>query len=117
MPLFPTYNERTDFLLEITFVDTEGDPLVPGDCFYHIHDITNDAEVRAWKSLTVAHTGKVTVPIEAEDLDIIDDANVAEDRVLTVHCTYSGTKEANEEYRFRVKNLVVVPKVVPAPGP
>ena len=114
MPLLPAYNERTDFDLEVTLLDRDGDPLVPTEAFFSIYDGTSAALVKDWTSMaTFSALGVGIAEVSADDMDIVDDANAFEERVLTVQGTYGTAKEFAEEYRFRAKNLVVIPKAGP----
>jgi hypothetical protein len=110
MPLLPVYNERTDFDLEVTLLDKDGDPLVPTETHYHIHDVESATTIKNWTALTIDGTGQGTIEVLAADQDIIDDANEYETRILTVSAVYGASKEFHEEYRYRLKNLVVVPR-------
>lgn len=110
MPLLPEYNERTDFDLEVTLTDKEGDPLSPTVAYYYIYDETNASQVKAWTEFTVNGSGVGTIEVTAADTAIVTDSNDYEERVLTVQGTYGDSKEFSEEYRFRVKNLTSIPK-------
>jgi hypothetical protein len=110
MPLLPTYNERTDFDIEVTLLDKDGDPLVPTTAFYSIHDVASNNLVKDWTEFTVNAQGVGTIAVLAADLAIVEDANADEERILTVQGTYGASKEFAEEYRFKVKNLTVIPK-------
>jgi hypothetical protein len=110
-----TVNERTDFDIEVTLADKDGDPLVPTDAYYNVYDEASETVIRDWTAFSVNHLGVATIHITNDDLDIVDDSNATEKRILTIHAIYSGGREVNEQYEFRVKNLVVIPKVVAAP--
>ena len=84
---------------------------MPTAARYHIYDRTNGANIKDWTVFTVAGTGIGTIEVLADDLDITDDANDFEERVLTVQAEYGTNKEYHDEYEFRLKNLVVVPRV------
>jgi hypothetical protein len=111
MPLLPTYNERTDFDLEVSHEDKDGNALTPTTSFYSIHDVASATDVRAWTAYAVDGAGLGTISVTASDTAILTAANAYEERVLTIQGTYGVSKEFAEEYRFRVKNLTKIPKV------
>ena len=67
--------------------------------------------MRDWTALSINAQGEGTISVIADDLEIVSDSNEFEERVLTLNATYSTTKEFNEEYHFKVKNLSAIPKV------
>jgi hypothetical protein len=111
MPLLPVYNERTDFDLEVSHLDADGNALVPTTSFYSIYDVASETDIRAWTAYAVDGTGDATISVTADDTAIKANANAYEERVLTIQGTYGVDKEFAEEYRFRVKNLTKIPKV------
>jgi hypothetical protein len=110
MPLLPTYNERTDFDIDVTLVDADGNALVPDTAEYSIYDVTSATTIKDWTAFSVNPSGVGTISVLAADLDIVDDTNEYEERVLTVRGDYGASKELAEEYRFQVKNLVKIPR-------
>ena len=56
-------------------------------------------------------TNTHTITIEADENTILNADSEYEERVLTVKWFYNNnSREENEEYRFRVKNLIGVDK-------
>lgn len=111
MPLLPTYNERTDFDLDVTHEDKDGNALTPTTSFYSIYDVASATDIRAWTAYAVDGAGAATISVTAADTAIKSNANAYEERILTIQGTYGVAKEFAEEYRFRIKNLPKIPKV------
>lgn len=118
MPLLPVFNERSDFDVQVTLKDADGVALASVTvAYYHLYDDTNGETVKDWTEFTVAVTGIGTISLAADDLEIGDDSNDYEERILTIQAAYGGLgKKFHEEYRFRLKNLRVVPKVSSSPS-
>jgi len=112
--------ERSLKVINIAFVDEDGNPVTPTSASYRIDDVGSDVEVRGNTAISiVAPATDVDVPLTASDTSILDETRAYETKRLTYSWTYntatSPSVEAddNDEYLYNVVNL----KGVTTPSP
>lgn len=110
MALLPLYNELSDFDLEMSCEDKDGNPLTPDTGYYCIWCDTNDQEVKAWTEFSISGAD-ITIEIDGANQAIITDANTYETKTITILAQYGSGKEYYDIYQYRVKNLSQAPKV------
>ncbi|MDH7506200.1 MAG: hypothetical protein QHH15_00230 [Candidatus Thermoplasmatota archaeon] len=100
-------NENSTRDVEISFADSEGNPETPESALYSIID-KDTLEVIKEETEITGLDSTITITIEAEENIILNNDNDYEDRVLMVRWFYSGGREENENYIYRVENLIGV---------
>lgn len=102
-----TVNENSTRDVEISFADAEGIAVTPESALYSIIDKDTLTVIVAETSIDTLDS-TITITIEAEQNIILNNDNEYEDKVLMVRWFYSGGREENENYTYRVTNLIGV---------
>ena len=98
-----TVNEQSPLFVTVVFTDKDGDPLVPASVDWRVDDITNDAQVTDWASISPLATVEITIPGTSNIID--DDTNVREVQVITVRVDDGLAGEAHQKLNYKVMNL------------
>lgn len=93
-------NERTRYVLPLTFRDEDGTPVTPVGVTVRIDDVASGTAIRAATAINPVSSTH-DLEITAEENRIINAANRIELRRVTVHIQ----GEATGEYLYHVKNL------------
>lgn len=105
-----TVNENSTRDIEITFINHAGEPVTPDKGSYKITD-AESLEVVVEETEFTPTTNTHTITIEADENTILNADSEYEERILTIKWFYNAmSREENEEYRYRIKNLVGVDK-------
>lgn len=105
-----TVNENSTRDIKVTFTNHLGSPVTPDKCFYKLTDVET-LEAIVEETEFNPDDPNYTITIQADENTILNADNEYEERVLTIKWFYNNSsREENEEYRFRVKNLIGVDK-------
>jgi hypothetical protein len=105
-----TVNENSTRDIKISFTNHLGNPVTPDRCLYKLTDLESLTEI-VEETEFIPENPDYTITIEADENIILNADNEYEERVLTIKWFYNnGNREENEEYHFRVKNLIGVEK-------
>ena len=107
-------NERSTYVVTVSFFDENGDPVTPSSATYRVDDEkhrTNLVPTTSIGSLTTA----VDIEITSDENRIIRSRSAYEVRTVTVIWNYGGTKQGTGQYRYKVINLYGVLDV-PSPS-
>ena len=102
-------NENSTRDIEITFSDYEGNPVIPESALYSLIDKDSLAVIVEEKDIGDLDS-TITITIGANENTILNNDNDYEDKVLMVRWFYSGGREENTNYTYRVLNLYGVNK-------
>jgi hypothetical protein len=105
-----TVNERTDLTLTIKFYDENKNPVVPTTVRYRIDDEATKTQILTWNPVPPAGQTYIIIQITAAQNAMVATNPIKpfEAHLVTVEMTYSGgTRQATEEYRFYVRNLLM----------
>jgi hypothetical protein len=100
-------NENSTRDIEVSFTDPAGVACTPESGSYKLTD-EDSLEVIVEETDLVFEDSTITITIQADENIILNADNEYEIRVLTIKWFYSGGREENEEYKFKVKNLLGV---------
>jgi hypothetical protein len=96
-------NEKSTYILTVSFFDEDELPTVPTAASYRIHDEQRRTEITAPTSLPLATTADIEItPTENR---ILRRRSNYEVRTVTVHWDYGVGKSANAQYRYKLINL------------
>lgn len=93
-------NERTRYVLPLTFKDEDGAPVTPAGVTVRIDDVASGTEIRP---VTAINPTAATYDLEitAEENRIVNAAARLEVRRVTIHIQ----GEATAEYLYHIRNL------------
>ncbi len=100
-------NEKSSYFPTISFLDEDGNAVIPSAGKYWVYDITDQdapVEIKAETAFTPT-ASSFDFEILPTENRILDDTNDYEMRVLTVEFTYSTTRQGTAEHKWGVKNL------------
>lgn len=104
-------NELTTYRVVAEFMAEDGAPVVPSQSSYRLDDVLSDTQIIDDTNFTPSgSTHVITIPHAS--MNILDDGNDLEERVLTVIAPYGTAKQCTGEFRFKVRNLSKVPSPV-----
>ena len=108
----PRILEGSTFERDVTFLNTDGQPVTPTSARYRIDCLTTGTEVRAWTPLTPAPTVTLviggTADNTANDNRIIGYNRETEERQCVVENTDSSGNIGRKAFKWDVVNLAGV---------
>lgn len=99
-------NEKNSAFFTLSFYDKDEALETPSNIYYTVYDEISGTELKAETEITPADSS-VELTLTGEAVEMHDETLTIETHVLWIRATY-GTEEQNQEYRFRVRNLVKV---------
>lgn len=117
----PEYDELSSVVVEIDFLDEDGNPVTPTSAGYRLDDETN-GRVTNIQSSTVISPLSTTVSLVMQPSwnRILRTRNTYEVRLVTLQYNYTsitfGPMQRIQQYRYRVNNLKGAPLEPPSPS-
>lgn len=103
MAALPTVNERTTFVLLLSFFDENQTPVTPSAAFYRLDDVLTETPIVPKVALSALAPTK---EVEITSLqNALLSGQLMEERVVTVEFDYGFGRHGTAEYRFFVKSL------------
>lgn len=100
-------NERSDFVIAVSFLDEDGIAVTPDAATYRIDDELNRRNIQPATTFPSLDTS-VDLWITSDQNHIVRSRNKSEVRVVTVEYDYTsddGAKHATAQYRYKLLNL------------
>lgn len=102
MAISMVVKEGSSSFLTISFYDQDGVLEAPSSATYQVNDEESETVMLAETALPAGSS--VEVEMTPAINTIVDDGKEVETRVITVRATI-GSEKANEEYKYKLKNL------------
>lgn len=98
-------NEKTDYFVNVTFKDEDGNLVTPTKAYYNLYCETSETVILIETEIVSLDT-TVEVIVTADQNKIQNPKNNIEEKVMTVRFTYSGgSRQGTAEHRWSVLNL------------
>ena len=99
-------NERTTYVLTISFYDEDNVLVVPATAVYRIDDVTTGTAIRSSGTVAAVMASSVDVVISKDENSMVAENHTYETRRVTVEFTYgSPVKQGTDEYLYKIRNL------------
>lgn len=99
-------NERTTYVLTISFYDEDNVLVVPATAVYRLDDVTTGTAIRASTTCRAIMASSMDVTISKDENSMVAENHTYETRRVTVVFTYgSPVKQGTDEYLYKVRNL------------
>jgi hypothetical protein len=100
-----TINEKSDAALIVTIYNSAGELYAVDELQYCITDV-DTGTILVDHRVIVAPVSTFTIELTPTETTFIDDTKQYEYRLVSIHIVYQTTKIHNDEYTFRIKNLI-----------
>jgi len=101
----PDYlKEKSTGYLDAAFKDKDGNPVAPASARYRIDCLTNGVEILGWTVINAPQAVHELVLTAAQNV-LINPANRAERRLVTVEATDGAGETSNAEYEYSLRNM------------
>jgi hypothetical protein len=98
-------NERTTYVLTISFYDEDNALVVPNTATYRIDDVTTGTAIKAKATCGAVMASSMDVAITTDQNNMVAENHTYETRRVTVEFTYGSGKRGTDEYLYKVRNL------------
>jgi hypothetical protein len=97
-------NEKSTYVVKLTFKDENGVLVTPDSCTYRLDDEASGEEL-VEDTVVVPGATYYNLTISSDSNSILNDDRKFEIKVLSVSFTFSTTKVGTAEYKYKVLNL------------
>lgn len=97
-------NERSTYLITVSFFDEDDDPVTPGAATYRIDDQQRRTNILPATAISPLNT-TAEIEITSEQNAILRSRAESEIRTVTIEYDYGSGRHATAQYRYRLLNL------------